>query len=162
MLKRLLPIGCMWVLMFVLWLLFVDTFDGIEMAVGAITSLIAAVAIEGPRKRRLSTFGFSRTALSGTRHIARSLFTDTYALFAALLADLTGRKPVRGAFRAVPFDTGADDEEDAPARAAAAFKLSIAPNTYVVDLDTDEKLIVVHQFVPGPKDGIEHELRRSL
>jgi multisubunit Na+/H+ antiporter MnhE subunit len=160
--KRMAPFAALWAALFVLWLAFVDTFDGVEMAAGAAASLLGAVAAEVVRRRRLLAYGLSLRAFGRSGGIAISILTDSMKILRALIADVTGRKNIRGAFRAVPFDTGSDTREDEPARAAATFKLSIAPNTYVVDMDTEEKILLVHQLVPDPKDQVKRRLERSL
>lgn len=144
-----------------LWLAFVDTFDGVEMAAGASASLIAAVAAEAVRSRRFAHYESPRLSFSGVGAIARSTITDTLRLFLALGRDVTGVQPIRGAFRAVPLG-GSKEPDNSAERAIATLRLSIAPNTYVVDFDTGEKLVLVHQLLPVPKDGVRGHLERLL
>ena len=66
----------------------------------------------------------------------------------ALVASLARREVVRGAFRAHDFPAGGDDPESAAVRAWVSVAATFSPNAYVVDLDPDHDLSLVHDLVP--------------
>ena len=69
------------------------------------------------------------------------------------LGVLVMRQDVSGSFRAIPFRAVGENPEDNARRAMAMTVGSIAPNTYVIDIDQDYQLILVHQLVPKPGDS---------
>ncbi len=56
-----------------------------------------------------------------------------------------------GVFRAVPFDGGGRDPIDVGRRALLTLAASLGPNTFVVDFDDDQHVMLVHQLVPHPQ-----------
>jgi hypothetical protein len=67
----------------------------------------------------------------------------------ALARTVVSGKAPAGAYEAVPFLAGGDDPESAGRRAFAASAGSLAPNSVVVDIDPERKLMLVHKLVPG-------------
>lgn len=67
------------------------------------------------------------------------------------------RQSVGGVFRTIPFDAGGDDSVSAARRALVTACVSIAPNTYVVGIDRQRGILLVHQMIrssepPGSGD----------
>jgi hypothetical protein len=75
---------------------------------------------------------------------------DTGLLVTVLWRRLVLRRPVGGSFHAVPFRAGRGDTEEAARRAISGIAGSFAPNTYVLDVDWERELILVHQLVSRP------------
>ena len=61
------------------------------------------------------------------------------------IGQLISRRRVRGQFRAVQFE-GGDTDADRGRQALAEALGSLAPNTIVVGIDTERKLLLVHQL----------------
>ena len=78
------------------------------------------------------------------------LFPDTARVLLVLLRQLALRRPARGEFRMVPFRPGRPaGAYDTTRRALAKGAGSFAPNTYVVGIDEDRELLLVHQLEPS-------------
>ena len=77
------------------------------------------------------------------------MLRDSWLLAEALWGQLRGR-PVRGVFRVVPFPAEQDDARSAARRALVTSIVSLAPNTYVVGIEGEEGVMLVHQLVPEP------------
>jgi hypothetical protein len=72
---------------------------------------------------------------------------DTGIVFAALWRRLVhGEEPPSG-FRELPARFGDDSDEGATRRALYMGGRSVAPNTFVLGLDKDRDVMVVHQLV---------------
>jgi multisubunit Na+/H+ antiporter MnhE subunit len=148
--------------LFVLWLAFVNTVDGVEMLAGAGASLIAAVGAELVRSRRLTEYAPGAASARGLWRLPKLIVTDTLTVFGALWRDVVRGEEIRGAFRAVPFGGSGDDPASAGLRAISTLRISITPNTYVVDFDPEERLVLVHQMVPAKREDASKEVRRAL
>ncbi len=79
------------------------------------------------------------------------VLADTGIVLAALVRRLVLRRSVHGVFRAIPFAGGGDDPASAARRALVIAGASLAPNTYVIAIDRDAELLLVHQLVPSPE-----------
>ena len=126
-----------WIILTGLYLLLVvDSIDMSEL----ITVRSQRLVVFRPRLRW--ALGLWRLPLQAT--------LDTGILVAVLWRRLVLRRPVGGSFRAVPFRATGEDPEAAARRAVAKGVGSFAPNTYVLDIDRDHELILVHQLAPEP------------
>ena len=139
-----------WIALAALWLLLVDNVKFPELMTGAAAALIGAVAAEVVHSQSLVRI---RVKPSWLRYAWRPLvtvFPDTARVLLALLRQLVRRRPVRGEFRAVPFRPGRPDgAHDMTRRAVAKGAGSFAPNTYVVGVDDESEVMLVHQLEPG-------------
>lgn len=147
-----------WVACMALWLLLTGTFDVFELAAGAISSAVGATAATLVRAQKVLRFDPDPAWLLRIHKIPRHVVSDTWTVFGALFKHLLKRKEVRGEFRAIPFDPGGDDARAATRRALIAGAISVSPNSYVVGVDRERKLILCHQLVPSPKA----EARRDI
>jgi hypothetical protein len=133
-----------------LWLALTDTHKEPELLAGA-AAAVAGATIAGlvlrpgqPKSVRnslaLLRVGPRRLLLPVVRLIA-----DTGRLTAALAQSLAGRRPA-GSFRAVRY------VPDAPRRTAAGRALteiwgSLTPNRYVIGIDDEEGILLIHELV---------------
>ena len=137
----------------VLWLAFVDTFAAAEVVLGLLAAAVAATAADLVRSQDLVRFRMDPRWLRGLGALPWQVARDTWLLAAALWGQLRGR-PVQGRFRVVPFPRERDDARSAARRALVAGVVSVAPNTYVVGIEGDEGVALVHQLVPEPGSPI--------
>jgi multisubunit Na+/H+ antiporter MnhE subunit len=145
------------------WLLLTTTTDPLEMAAGAIAAAIAATVAELVRIQDLQAIRVRPRWLLRARVLPRFALADTSTLFAALWRHLLFRRPVKGAFLALPFDPGDEDDPYAAGRRALiTAAITITPNTYVVGIDAGRKLILVHQLVPAPRSRAGREILGRL
>jgi multisubunit Na+/H+ antiporter MnhE subunit len=136
-----------------LWLAFVDTFAPEEVLLGLVAAAVAATAADLVRAQDLVRFRLELRWLRDLGQLPGQVLRDCWLLATALWRHCTGR-PVRGAFRTLPFPTERDDASSAARRALVTGAVSLTPNTYVVGIEGDEGVAVVHQLVPEPGSPI--------
>ncbi len=135
----------------VMWVLLTSTFRGSELVIGAVAAVLTAVAVEAVRERERFIFRPRLRWLRRGLAIPVRVVVESWLITAALWRHATGRKQVRGALVAVPFDHGPDDDPEASARRAlATLGPSIAPNTVVVGIDAERNELLAHQLAPDP------------
>ena len=137
-----------WAGLFIFWMLLVATLARTEVAAGVVAATIGTVASEVVRRQRMTTFRPRLRWLLRTWTLPWLVLRDFGVVSAALWRHLTGRKRLRGTFRAVPFPARGDDPVAASRRAAATVGGSLAPNAYVVGFAEDEDLVLVHELAP--------------
>jgi hypothetical protein len=128
------------------YMLLIDTVSLPELYAGAGAILLAGAAYEVSREQ-----GFAEALVyppwlaRSWRVLARVPVHIALVCFEAVRQPFA-RSPVRGTFRAVSFSACGDDAADAGRRALAEALGSLAPNTIVVGIDTERKLLLVHQL----------------
>ena len=139
-----------WVACMLLWLLLTSTIDPAEVLVGAGAAVLGATAAAVVRRKggsriqvRLRWF---RTAWLVPLRIA----TETWDVFAVLVAHATGRRRVRGTLQAVPFRHGGESPRQDARRAIATTGISMVPNTFVIGIDARRDEMLVHQLRADP------------
>jgi multisubunit Na+/H+ antiporter MnhE subunit len=137
-----------WAGLFLFWMLLVATLAPTEVAAGLVAATIGTVASEVVRRQRLTMFRPRIRWLLRTWRLPWVVLSEFGLVSLALWRHLTGRKRLRGVFRAVPFPSRADDPTAAARRAVATVAGSLAPNAYVVGFAEDEDLVLVHELVP--------------
>ena len=133
----------------ILWLAFVDTLDPAEVALGLVAAAVAATAAELVRSQDLVRFRLDPRWLRDVHRLPWQVLRDCWLLAVGLWRHCTGR-PLRGAFRVVPFPSEADDARSAARRAVVTALVSVAPNTVVVGIEGGGGEMLVHQLVPEP------------
>jgi multisubunit Na+/H+ antiporter MnhE subunit len=144
--------------MFGLWLLLVEDYYPSELLAGGAAALIATVAglLAVEAEQRLGrAFAAQARGLAGMPFAV--VRDSVIVLGAALLAGVRLR-PLRSAFREIPFAAGDDGPEGAGRRAVAIAVQSVAPNTTVLGIERDRNVMVVHQLVPT---AATHPRRRA-
>lgn len=128
------------------YLLLIDTVSSPELYAGVGAMVLAATAYEVSREQ-----GFAE-ALVAPMWLARAwrvvIRVPTHVAlvcFEALRQPFT-RAARRGSFRVVSFGACGEDAADTGRRALAEALGSLAPNTIVVGIDTERKLLLVHQL----------------
>lgn len=139
-----------WFLCAALWLALVDTVDEAQLLTGAVAATIGATAAAIVHAQRLTII---RPRLRWALRVWRpllSVFTDTWTVTAALLRRIVLREPVTGRFRAIPFAGGEEaDPRDNARRALTEGFASLAPNRYVIGVDRERDVLLVHELVPS-------------
>jgi multisubunit Na+/H+ antiporter MnhE subunit len=133
-----------WALLAALWLALVDTVLAPELIAGAVAAAIAATgAVIVREQRRL----LLRPRLAWVRSAGRPLrrtVTDLGPLARALVRP----RAEHGRLVEVPYDAVGDTPDAATHRVFTQALGSLAPNTLVVDIDRDRRVLIVHQLVP--------------
>jgi multisubunit Na+/H+ antiporter MnhE subunit len=141
-----------WIALAALWLALDDNVALPELLTGAVAALLGAIAAEVVHSQKIVRV---RLRPGWLRHAWRPLvrlLPDTARVLGVLLRQLLLRRPPRGKFRAVDFRAGhPDGAHDTTRRALAKVGSSFTPNAYVIGVDVDEDLMLVHQL--DPKGG---------
>lgn len=154
-----------WLALFGVWMLLVDSFARPEVIAGlgaATLTLPVALVISARVERR---YHLRLRWLRELRQTPFDVLRDTLIVGRALYRQLIGREAMRGELRLVPFSVpgaGANSARD-PAEANAWLALavigtSLTPNTYVIGIDAERGVALVHQLVPTEP----RSLRRSV
>jgi hypothetical protein len=134
-----------WLALFWLWLLLAGDWNRIEIIAAACGATVAATIAEIARTRagvepRIPLRWFAR-AWSVPHQIVIDFGIVTWALVRSLIQ----RRIVRGEFRAHPFPAG----EGPGVRAWATWAAQFSPNAYVVEIDAERELVLVHDLIPN-------------
>ena len=136
-----------WIALVLLWQLFVNTFAPPEVLAGLVAAAIAATAAEVVRGQGLIHFRPRMHWLVRARKLPLAVIVDCRVVLGVLWRRLVRREPVQGVFTAFPFDSGGDDAEAAARRALYVLAISLTPNTFVVGIDREDDVMLVHQLV---------------
>ena len=144
-----------WVLLAALWLALVDTVVVPELVVGAVAAAIAATGAVIVRSQRQLLL---RPRLAWVRSAGaplRRTVTDLVPLARALWRRGVRRRDERGAMAEVPYAAVAEEPDAATHRVFTQALGSLAPNTLVVGIDADRRVLLVHQLVPTGDPAVE-------
>lgn len=142
-----------WVLLTGLWIPLAFEVAVPELVAGAVAAAAGATLATAVRAQRLISFRPQLRWALGLWRLPWQVALDTGILVAVLWRRLVLRQPVSGSFRAIPFRAVGENPEANARRAIAVTVGSFAPNTYVIDIDQDHELILVHQLVSKPGDS---------
>ncbi len=141
-----------WAIFWGLYLLCVGELEIQEVAVGFVAALAAAIAITAVRRHGRLHFRMRRKWLLPLARVLPKTVTDCgLVLGVVCLRRIRGRSS--GRFRAVPFNAGGNHADSAARRALVIAAGSFAPNSFVINVDTDA--LLVHQLKPAlelPRD----------
>lgn len=146
--RLLLAIGC-WIVLYLWYLLLVDTFNKQEMVAALVVAALGTVAVTSValhdmargaiRLRWLALLAWKLPILA---------LRDCGIVFAALWRRVALREEVEGAFRVLRFDPGGDDPYGAARRALVVAGVSLPPNSFVVAIDVEQGRLLIHNLVP--------------
>ena len=138
-----------WVLLLSFWVILDDSIAPDELLAGAGAAALAAflaelVSYQAATQLRMRV-EWLLPALSLPGQVAR----DTVIVFAALGRRLLrGEQPPSG-FREIPVPFGGPGDEGVTRRALLVGGRSVAPNTFVLGIDSERNVMIVHQLVPN-------------
>jgi hypothetical protein len=134
-----------WVALFWLWMLLSGDWNRIEWIAAACAATIAAAIAEIARTRVGVAPRVPLRWLVRAWTVPHQIVVDFGIIMWALWRGLVRRRVVRGEFRARPFPAS----EGQGVRAWAAWAAQFSPNAYVVEIDRDRDLVLVHDLVPN-------------
>ncbi len=139
-----------WVALAGLWLALDYTVAVPEVIAGAVAAALGASASTAVRAQRQVGSRFRTRWLGLAWRPFAQIAPDTWLLATVLWQRLVVGREVGGSFRAVAF-RASDKDRSGPARRALAEGFgSVAPNTYVIGIDHEHDLMLVHQLVATP------------
>lgn len=137
-----------WVLLMSLWVAVDDSLQFDELLAGAGAAALAALAAEIASHQAAVRFKIRPRWLIGALRLPGQVAQDTVTVFAALVRTLVTRQPPEGAFRELPVRYGDDSPLGVTRRVLITGAESLAPNKFVLGLDAERDVMVVHQLVP--------------
>jgi hypothetical protein len=130
-------------------MLHVGTWDRIDAAAGAAVAVVAATIAERARRAAGVHPRVAVPVLRGSAMVPIVVFADFAIVTYALALSLARRRVVRGRFIARDSPAGAKTTPAGTAQRAWTVLLAgYSANAYVVDIDADENVVLVHDLVP--------------
>ncbi len=136
-----------WVLMMSLWVAVDDSVQFDELLAGAGAAALAAVAAEAVSYQAAVRYGIRVAWLAEAIRLPDRVARDTVTVFAALGRTLAGGGPPRGGFRELPVRYGDDSPRGVTRRVLLTGANSLAPNAFVLGIDAERDVMVVHELV---------------
>jgi hypothetical protein len=140
-----------WVLLVGYYFLLVAKPSWAETSAAIVGAALAATAVLVTKRAGELRFQVRAPWLARLGRLPWRVLADSGLVLAALWRQLIVRRPVRGSFRTIPFDPGGQDPASAGRRALVIMGMSLAPNSYVVGMDRERGLLLVHQLVSSPQ-----------
>jgi multisubunit Na+/H+ antiporter MnhE subunit len=136
-----------WVLLMSLWVIVDDSIALDELLAGSGAAALAAFLAELVSYQAGTRFRMRAQWLVPALRLPGEVAADTVIVFAAL-----GRRLLRGehppsGFREIPARFGGTSDEDVTRRVLLIGGRSVAPNTFVLGIDRERDVMVVHQLV---------------
>jgi multisubunit Na+/H+ antiporter MnhE subunit len=133
-----------------LWLAFTATLDRNEVLLGLVAAAVGATAQELVNAQDLTRFRLEPRWLRDLWRLPWQVLTDSWLLTVVLWRWLARGDVATGQFRTLPYPVVPEDDARANARKAlVTAAVSVTPNTYVVGVEGDDGLMLVHQLVPS-------------
>ena len=128
------------------YLLLIDTTSSPELYGLAAVGIASGLVFDRSREQGFVEARLHPAWLLRAWRLPVKIVANVLQLCWEALAQLVAPRPVRGQFRAVPFQATGETPQDAGRRAATEWLGSIAPNTIIVGVDADRGLLLVHQL----------------
>jgi multisubunit Na+/H+ antiporter MnhE subunit len=151
--RDLLPAALTWLVLLGLWMLLSGSLVVSELVAGTVAATIGAGAFEAVRRQGLARFRPRARWILRAWRLPFRVFSDAWVVSWAVLKGLVLRRPVRGRFREVPFRIGGTDGRSSARRTLVTLAASLSANAYVVDLDTENGTLLIHELVPGSPEA---------
>jgi multisubunit Na+/H+ antiporter MnhE subunit len=137
-----------WVLLMSLWVAVDDSVAPDELLAGAGAAALAALAAAVVSRQARMRFRIRAAWLPRALALPGQVVSDTIAVFAVLARTVAGQAPPpRGAFREVPVRYGDDTPLGVTRRVLLTGARSLTPNAFVVDMDPERDVMLVHELV---------------
>jgi multisubunit Na+/H+ antiporter MnhE subunit len=139
-----------WILMMSFWVMLDDSIATDELAVGAGAAALAALLAELVTYQAASRFRLRIGWLVPALRLPGEVARDLVIVYAALWRRLVHGQQPDSAFAELPARYGDDSAEGVTRRTLLIGGRSLAPNTFVLGIDAERDVMVVHQLVAGP------------
>jgi hypothetical protein len=146
--RHLLPWLAFWLALFWLWMLLAGEWNRQEWIAAASAATVAATVAEIARTRAGVHLRVPLRWVAQAWSVPVMVVVDFGIVMWALAVSLLRREVVRGAFRAHEFPAGGTDPQSAAVRAWVGLVATYSPNAYVVDLEPECGVSLVHDLVP--------------
>jgi multisubunit Na+/H+ antiporter MnhE subunit len=145
------------VALFALWLLLVDSTDTPNMITGAVCAVLFATLSTSVHRLRVDRASLRPGMLRYAHRALKLLVADSARVTWALIAHTVLRRPSPGHFRAARYRATGEASTDVARRILTEWGASLGPNRYVIGIDPERNLLLVHELVwsSGPLDPLE-------
>jgi multisubunit Na+/H+ antiporter MnhE subunit len=144
-----------WVLLMSFWVILDDSIAVDELLAGAGAAALAAFLAELVTYQAAARLRMRAEWVAPLLRIPGQVARDTVIVFAALWRRLArGEEPPSG-FRRLPVRYGDDTAEGKTRRALLVGGKSIAPNSFVLGIDSGTDTMVIHQLVANEGEAAE-------
>jgi multisubunit Na+/H+ antiporter MnhE subunit len=144
-----------WVLLMSFWVILDDSIATDELLAGAGAAALAASLAELVTCQAAARVRIRARWLARVIELPGQVAGDTVIVFAALWRRLAhGQEPSSG-FRVLPVAYGDDTAAGKTRRALLVGGTSIAPNTFVLGIDSGTNTMVIHQLVVNEGEAAE-------
>lgn len=147
-----------WVLMMSFWVMIDDSVETDELLAGAGAAALAAVFAELVTYQAATRFRMRTGWLGPALRLPGQVVADTIIVYRALWRRLAHGEQPPSAFLELPARFGDDTPEGVTRRTLLIGGTSLAPNTFVLGLDRERDVMVVHRLVAGSR-GTENNGR---
>jgi hypothetical protein len=144
-----------WVLLMSFWVILDDSINSDELLAGAGAAAIAAYFAELAAYQAASQVRLRIEWLVPALGLPWKLLRDTGVIFLALLRRLTSGEIPASGFREERVRFGPDSAEGKTRRSLLIGGLSVAPNRFVLGLDRQSGVMVVHELVTDEQEAGE-------
>jgi multisubunit Na+/H+ antiporter MnhE subunit len=136
-----------WAVLMSFWVILDDSIALDELLAGAGAAALGATFAELVGYQAAARFRMRAEWLVSALGLPGQMLRDTVIVFAALWRRLArGEQPPSG-FREIPGRFGDDSDEGVTRRVLLVGGRSVAPNTFVLGIDRERNVMVVHQLV---------------
>jgi multisubunit Na+/H+ antiporter MnhE subunit len=136
-----------WALMMSFWVAIDDSLESDELLVGAGAAALAALAAEVITDQAAVRFKMRPRWLLPALRLPGNVARDTWIVFAALARMLARGQRPDSEFAELPVGYGDDTALGQTRRTLLTGAQSLAPNMFVLGLDPDRDVMVVHRLV---------------
>jgi multisubunit Na+/H+ antiporter MnhE subunit len=140
-----------WILLMALWVALDDSLASDELLAGAGAAAISALVVQAACYRAGLRYRMRAAWLLPALRLPWQVVTDTGAVYLVLWRKLARGEDPPGGFAEVPVDPGEDGPAGIVRRALITGGRSFTPNAFVLGIDTERAVMVVHQLVA--RDG---------
>jgi multisubunit Na+/H+ antiporter MnhE subunit len=142
-----------WVLMMSFWVMLDDSISTDELLAGAGTAVLAALLAELVSYQAATRFRMRIEWLVPALGLPGQVVRDTAVVYRALWRRLARGEQPPSAFLELPVRYGDESFEGMTRRALLVGGTSVAPNTFVLGIDSERDVMVVHRLVAEKKEA---------
>jgi multisubunit Na+/H+ antiporter MnhE subunit len=144
-----------WVLLMSFWVVLDNSIASDELLAGAGAAALGALLAELALFQASTRFRMRAEWLVPALRLPGQVARDTAIVFAALWRKLVrGQEPASG-FRELPVRYGSDSAEGVTRRVLLIGGRSLAPNAFVLGIDSDRGVMVIHELVASEGKAAE-------
>jgi len=135
------------------WVMLDDSISTDELLAGAGAAALAALLAELVTYQAATRFRMRIKWLAPALSLPGQVVRDTVTVYRALWRRLVHGEQPPSAFLEVPARYGDDSAEGITRRVLLVGGTSLAPNTFVLGIDKDREVMVVHRLVAEDKES---------